>query len=67
MFGNFPFLEPFSSKCRLSTRTVDYGLAQLSERELKKRPRRRQREHRLKIISRLFKAIMRAKCVLIML
>ena len=36
-------------------------------REFKKRPRQRQREHHLKIISRLFKVIMRATYILIML
>lgn len=36
-------------------------------REFKKRPRQRQREHHLKIISRLFKVIMQATYILIML
>ena len=53
---------------------MDHGLAQLSVRTdpkkkgaYKKAQRRRQLERQLKINSCLFKVIMRAKCVLIML
>ena len=60
-------------KHKLSTRTVDCGLPQLSVRTdhkkgaYKKAQRRRQQEHHLKIISCLFKALMQTKCVLFML
>ena len=56
-----PFSEPISTKYKLWTRTVDYGLTQLSlrtnhntEKAHEKPKRRRQREHQLKFISCLF-------------
>ena len=61
------------AKYNLWTRTVDYGLAQLSVRaghekeRLGKSQRRRQRKLHLPIISRLLNNIMRAKCVPVML
>ena len=61
------------TKYNLWTRTVDYGLAQLSVRaghekeRLGKSQRRRQRKLHLTIISRLLNNIMRAKCVPVML
>lgn len=52
---------------------MDHGLAQLLMRtdhnngSLQKARRRRQREHHLKLILRVFKAVMRPKNVLIVL
>ena len=73
LVGKFPFWEPFSTEYWLWTRTVGYGLAQLSVRtdqkegSLKESTTSTAAGTSTEINSCLFKVIMRAKCVLIML